>query len=350
MRNVVLAIVVLFNCCSAPSVSAADPKLSMALDAQGNPLVTDAAQSAVDEGLALLAARQRSDGSLGSGRYRNNAAVAGLTGLAFISSGSTPGRGPYGKNVDRITKYLLSICQSNGFIHHPEDRAHGPMYGHGFATLFLAEVYGMSKQKELRPKLEKAVQLIVHAQNSDGGWRYGPRPNDADVSVTVCQIMALRAARNSGVHVPKAVVDRCIAYLKKCQNADGGFRYQNRPMESKFHRSAAGVVALYSAGIYEGPELESALGYVMRYHPGRLHLQQDSFYYYGHYYAVQAMWQRGGEDWKSWYPAIRDQLLRSEYRHSTGGWSANHVCVEYSTAMACLILQTPNNYLPIFER
>ena len=39
-----------------------------------------------------------------------------------------------------------------------------------------------------------------------------------------------------------------------------------------------------------------------------------SHYYYGHYYAVQAMWLRGGDDWAEWYPAIRDELLKRQSR------------------------------------
>ena len=35
------------------------------------------------------------------------------------------------------------------------------MYGHGFATLFLAEVYGSTRETTLREKLRRAVRLIV---------------------------------------------------------------------------------------------------------------------------------------------------------------------------------------------
>src|SRR5207253_9246728 len=91
--------------------------------------------------------------------------------------------------------------------------SHGAMYGHGFGTLFLAEAHGMVHDKELRDRLrttlKQAVQLIQGSQNSEGGWRYTPLSKDADVSVTICQIMALRAARNAGFYVPKATVDRC---------------------------------------------------------------------------------------------------------------------------------------------
>ena len=107
------------------------------------------------------------------------------------------------------------------------------MYGHGFATLFLAECYGMSPRPELREKLDKAVKLIVNTQNKEGGWRYQPQREDADISVTVCQVMALRAARNAGLYVPKETIDRSIDYVKRSQNADGGFMYMLQGGEPK---------------------------------------------------------------------------------------------------------------------
>jgi hypothetical protein len=222
------------------------------------------------------------------------------------------------------------------------------MYGHGFATLFLAEIYGTTNKEEVRPALERAVKLIINTQNEEGGWRYDPKPKDADISVTVCQIMALRAARNAGIYVPKSTVDKTVDYVKQCQNPDGGFRYQlvGRP-ESLFPRSAAALVALYSAGIYEGREIERGLAYVMRHVP-QGGFFRESHYFYGHYYAVQAAWHAGGEQWTRWYPGIRNELLLRQL--PDGSWPDHTACSEYGTAMACLVLQMPNNYLPIFQR
>ena len=51
------------------------------------------------------------------------------------------------------------------------------------------------------------------------------------------------------------------------QNADGGFRYMLAPGESAFPRSAAGVVALYSAGVYKGHEIDRGLTYLDQFLP-----------------------------------------------------------------------------------
>ncbi len=310
-------------------------------------MVTPAAEKAIQDGLAFLAAHQQEDGSFGTGGYRGNVALCGLAGLALISSGSTPDRGPYGAQVSKCVDYLLLHAKESGFIVQAESAGYGPMYGHGYATLFLAECHGMSQRLGLRDKLTKAVALIVDTQNKDGGWRYQPQRLDADISVTVTQVMALRAAKNAGVHVAQETIDRCIDYVRRSQNPDGGFMYMISGGESAFARSAAGVVALQSAGIYEGPEITKGLAYLMTFLPQADVARQENYYYYGHYYAVQAMWHAGGEKWNRWYPAVRDELIANQ--HHDGSWS-DPISDDFATGMALLVLQTPNNYLPIFQR
>lgn len=312
-------------------------------------LVTPAAERAIAQGLQYLRDRQQANGAIGSRNYSENVAVAALAGLAMLSSGSTPLEGPDGPCLDRLVAFILENTNRNsGYLVVERSTSHGPMYDHGFGTLFLAEVYGMTGRPDVREKLKKAVQLIIDTQNVHGGWRYqAARTSDADLSVTICQIMALRAARNGGIHVPKSTVDRCIEYVRRSQNPDGGFRYMLASGPSAFPRSAAGVVALYSAGVYEGQEIDRGLEYLRGHLPEARSPRHESHYFYGHYYAVQAMYQVGGEHWREWYPAIRDQLVSRQQRD--GSWM-DSICPEYGTAMACIILQMPNSYLPIFQR
>lgn len=312
-------------------------------------LITPETMLAVDRGLAYLAKRQIADGAFGVSGNGGNVAVVALGGMAFLAAGSTPGRGPYGSNIDRCIDFLVANAAESGLIEAPDGVARGPMYGHGFAALFLSEVHGMTDRPELRDRLSAAIELIVASQNPEGGWRYQPAPRDADISVTVCQVMALRAARNAGLAVPRETIDRSIEYVRRCQNEDGGFRYMasEGPPVSGFARTAAGVVALYNAGVYEGPAVERGLAFLERFPPREQDAESQAYYFYGQYYAVQAMWHAGGESWRAWYPAIRDQLLRRQ--QDDGSW-LDPVGREYGTAMACIILQTPNNYLPILQR
>lgn len=319
-------------------------------------------QSAIDRGLQFLAQSQANDGSFGDrmGGNTANAAVTALAGLALLSGGHHPGRGRYGKQVSRAVDYIVNRGRTAapvGYLQNADTAGHGAIYQHGFSTLFLSEVHGTlpdpDKQAKARDMLEKAVAVTVKAQNRKGGWRYEPRATEQDdVSVTVAQLMALRAAKNAGIYVDKAVVDKCVEYIKGCQLPDGGFMYikGQSGSGSLFPRSAAAVVGLYSAGVYDDPVVEKGLRYLMRYLPrgnrGGFDIRQEH-YFYGQYYAALAMWTAGGNYWAEWYPAIRNELLLR--REQGGGWS-DFFGSAYATAMACIILQLPNNYLPIMQK
>jgi hypothetical protein len=328
-------------------------------------MITPDAQKAIERGLRYLVDSQEVDGKFGTGQYRGNVAITSLGGLALMAGGHQPGRGQYGRAVVKAVQYVLrqeERTPKGGYLRNRFASPHGPMYGHGFGTLFLAEIHGMIPDRTLREQvretLKHAVKLIENSQNPDGGWRYTPYSRDADLSVTICQIMALRAARNAGIDVDKGVVDKCINYVKECQvnqrsdPAYGGFRYMKQGGPPAFARTAAGVVALNSAGVYKGPEVESGLKFLtthckpgqQQFFPGR---GADLYYFYGHYYAVQAMWTAGGDYWSDWYPAIRDELVA---RQRTEGYWPDAICPHYGTAMACIILQVPNNYLPILQK
>lgn len=303
-----------------------------------------AARLAIDQGLAWLAAQQETDGSFGGkSHYGRHVGITGLAGMAFMSEGSVPGRGRYGPAIEGCVRFVLNNCSESGLL--AAETSHGPMYGHGFATLFLAEIYGMTRDPRIGETLRKATRLIVATQNAEGGWRYQPVRADADLSVTVCEIMALRSARNAGVFVEKSTIDRAIEYVMKSQNPDGGFRYMLNTGGSAFARSAAGVAALQYAGIYEGREIEHGLEYVMRFRPPVE--QHVGHYFYGHYYAAQAMFLAGDRYWRVWFPAIRDELLQLQ---ADEGYWQGQAGNEYGTAMALIILQMPNRLLPIFQK
>lgn len=305
--------------------------------------ITPAARNAIDRGLAFLAKDQADDGSFGARQFPAHVGITALACLAFMEDGNMPGRGRYGTNVQRGVKFILDHATESGLL--TGDTPQGPMYGHGFATLLLGEVYGMTHDPRIRPALLKAVRLIINSQNSEGGWRYQPVPVDADISVTICQIMALRSARNAGISVPKDTIDRAIAYVRACQEPDGGFRYMLNAGGSAYPRSAAGVASLYYAGVYKGDALTRGLDYLLNNSNGGAF--NGGHYFYGNYYAVQAMFLAGGKYWKQWFPPTRDALIRRQQQD--GSWQAGQGDA-YGTAMALLVLQVPNRLLPIFQR
>ncbi len=163
----------------------------------------DRSAAAVQRGLDFLAARQHDDGSYGADIYRGHVAVTAFVSRAMMASGSKPGEGPYGERLSKSLAYLLGRGQENGLISSKDANEPAPMYGHAFALMFLAECQKAAPTELTAEKTARAVKLIVNAQNKEGGWRYLPTPDDADLSVTVTQLMALAAARDAGVMCPK---------------------------------------------------------------------------------------------------------------------------------------------------
>ncbi len=332
--------------------------------------------AAANRGLAYLASNQRENGAWSADvgykledSYRvwnydsAHVGVTALAGMAFLAGGHVPGRGPYGKVVERATNYLLKHIRSDGYITDNETR----MYSHAFATLFLAEVYGMNQRDDVRPTLQKAVDLIVASQNTQGGWRYQPHVADADMSVAACQVMALRAARNIGIRVPRQTIDKAVKYVRDSAvreedslflspyTVPGMFRYQPQVRSRASEPlTAAGITILHGAGVYADADIENGFRvldrrlepFSMEYGP---RYNGHYYFYYGHYYAVQAYHIAGGKRYEKYFRFIERVLLQMQ--KEDGSWP-NRIGPgpAYGTATACLILQIPKEYLPIFQR
>ena len=111
-----------------------------------------------------------------------------------------------------------------------------------------------------------------------------------------------------------------------------------------------GVASLFYAGVYEDQAIDRGLDYLMQTSlpTGTGSALGQAHYFYGHYYAVQAMYLTGGEAWAKWWPAIRKELLTAQ--NDDGSWSDPSVGDVYGTSMAMIILQMPKRYLPIFQK
>lgn len=308
-------------------------------------LITPELARTIGRGLKFLARQQNKDGGFDSGSYTSNPGITGLACMAFMSAGSQPGRGEFGSQVEKGLDFVMKSASKDGVL--TGQGGHGTMYTHGFATMFLGEIAGMSRRDDVLDLLRKAVGVIRDSQSHRGGWRYTPFVRlDDDLSVSISVLTGLRAAANAGVTVERNMVNHAILYTKSCAAPDGGFGYQPSMGGGTYAMNAAGVAALYFAGEYESRELKDGIK--------RLRARQVEAghnYYYSIYYAAQAMYLCGeveGRDvWEKWYAAYAKQLAAKQT--SNGAWGDNYGEV-LATSFALIVLQIPNNYLPIFER
>lgn len=329
---------------------------------------------AVERGLAYLALTQdrrtggwnQDVGFKFNDRYeitvanRPHVGVSALALMAFLAGGHVPGRGQYGDVVARGTDFILEAVDTDtGFISANETR----MYSHAFACLYLAEIFGMTHRSDVQRKLQQAIDLTVETQNKQGSWRYRPYAPDSDMSIGVCQLMALRAARNIGIHVPRQTIERAYDYIRKSayprrHRSYGAFKYQIDQVQTRtsFALAAAGVASLLHAGYYEDDMIQPGIDWLRRHLQRGLRNQErypTYFYWYGHYYCAQVMFIASDKDPKLWdefyWPLISRDLL--ERQKPSGAWENNPGPGDvYGTAVACIMLQIPYEFLPIFQR
>lgn len=303
-----------------------------------------------------LASLQRADGSFG-GSYGQGSGIVAAGVMAWMVNGNLPGEGPYGKHVAKGIDYILSTAQPSGLLFKGQD-GH-VMYQHGLATLCLAEAWGHTQDKRIYDKLKKAVDLLVRTQNDKGGWRYQPKIADDDLSATVMQLLALRAAKDAGIAVPKETIERAIRYVESCRSqkdAEGlaGFSYTPGGGKS-WSTTAAGLMSLMLAGHYKANSLKDGLEYLMK---TRERKQDTQWFVYGHYYAAMAMYQAGGQGekfkayWMRWFPDISKTLISKQSKggHNRGQYNVDTGYGVWSTGMTTLILGIPYRYLPIYQR
>lgn len=344
----------------------------------------------IDKGLEWLKRNQERPGCWSGHGGQHKVAMTGLAIMALMAEGSTPSQGKYAKQIDDAVEYLIKKCQKNGLIGDMQDEndRHRYMYGHGYALMALATVYGeeidAKRRRDLETVLAKAVDFTVKAQTRLGGWGYvsAADGNHFDEgSTVVTQLQAIRAARNAGVPVPKKVIDDAVEYFKKstapkhstdkpedykkvagvlysAQNGHGGGVESCRPP-----LTAAGLVCRFSMGDYNSALVSQWLNFTMQRIPIDKSGRDDFGHWeYTHFYYAQAIYILGEDRHAKMRPDLEDsKLLKwSRYRkvifeylkekqQNDGSWPSG-VGPVFATALHLCILQLDKSNLPIFQR
>jgi hypothetical protein len=247
---------------------------------------------------------------------------------------------------------------------------HSRMYGHGIISLMYAEMLGQSQDEEIdkkiRGRLQRAIELIMRSQDvikseaNRGGWRYEPGSSDADISVSVWQVMALRAAKNAGLDVPKSAIDHAVAYIKRSyrserdangvpKDLESAFSYEPYGGRQGFSTTAAGVLALQVCGEYEAPEVVGGAAYLIKNPPS----PSEPWFFYGTYYYAQGMYQRGGE--QSSVARQKTEQMLLGIQQDNGSWQPRNGNERgegaiYATSLALLSLSVHHHFLPIYQK
>lgn len=319
----------------------------------------DPTAKAIERGLSSLAKLQSEDGHFGN---KFPVAVTSIAALAMLSAEDKPFED---ERLWKAYDWLLKQ-QSHGDF---KAEGHTWLHSQGFATLFFSELYGRClfekeppkqvKMDDLKEMLQGAVDMIVKAQNPDGGWFYQRDPaGDHEGSTTVCAVQALRAAKNFGINVPKKVLDTGFAYLKSTQLKDGGFEYKRGTGSSMVAGTSGALATLVLMQRLDEKVLIDAMGFLGQQKVEGL--AKDRFPDYALFYAMMAMQvidEEYGEhkpEAKAWIPKIRDFVVlaqREDGSWANIGWmGSEESSAAYATGYYVLTLSVPRGKLSVFHR
>lgn len=323
----------------------------------------------VTRALRFLKQTQAPDGGWGND---HRAAMTGLSLLAYLGRCETPLSEEFGDSCLKAMVFLIDrAAKQDGRFPDPAAGRHGP-YEQAIATYALAEAHTMCRALAINiPNLAETVQrsgqMLIDRQHESGGWDYDYEEDSSrggDLSITAWHIQALKACKLSGIDFRN--LTRCLKssldYVEARQAADGSFGYTGTtPAGELPHPSltGAGMLCLQMGGRESSPAVRRGARHALENSPFTWDGPDCDLY--AHYYLAQAMFQRGGKDWATYQPRIRDSLTARQSPDGSwpkpGGGAKVHAVgalftndsptgIHYRTTLATLMLEVYYRYLP----
>lgn len=322
-------------------------------------------EAAVARALAWLKLQQRKDGTWSlKGPFRSGAisgrdvpeSATAMALLAFQGAGHTHQKGEYKKQVADGVKALLKMQGSDGNFFQEGGASNHWFYAHGQCTIALCELYGMTKDQELKRPAELAVKYCIDTQEPElGGWRYMPR-SDSDTSVTGWIVMALQSARMAGLDVPSPVLEKIGGYLDKVTPDGSRYGYQVDMDPTLTMTAEALLCRQYLGWRRDEPRLVRGVEMLSQNLPR--YEDRDVYYWY---YGTQVMHHMEGKYWKAWNEALRDMLVSHQERTGLekGSWDPLGEHPDrwanlgqggrlYTTCLSVYMLEVYYRHLPIY--
>lgn len=292
-----------------------------------------ASESAVQRGLEWLVSVQHPQGwwdftrvgdAGNPGRINNPIGGTAYALMPFLAAGQTHRDGSFRKQVKAGLDYLCRIgvrapagYDLRGVMNkgNEDDQPNEAYYVHGAATLVLCEAWGMTKDRRLRQPAEEALKFLINSQDPrGGGWRYLPQ-QPGSTSVTAIQVMALMAARKSGLRVPDNTLKGVMHYLDSVQvDGEGRYGYETEKKNYKGSLTAMALLCrMYLGWGRDDGDMRAGIALLSKAGP------YENLY--STYFASQVMRNWGGEEWARWNKRMQDDLIATQVTEGPGAGS-----------------------------
>ncbi|MBK8096102.1 MAG: hypothetical protein IPK26_03295 [Planctomycetes bacterium] len=330
-----------------------------------------AANKAIAAGVAWLCAHQDADGrwdcdgfmkhdpkpaTTGGGARTHDVGVTGLALLVLLAQADPAHDEPRA----RAAAWLRSMQEANGLI--GGTMTHDFIYDHVIALHALIEDEALHPSEAGRRAVVAGLDALDAHRNPFAAWRYQPKDNDNDTSVTAWCLGAFALARQAGIRVSLASVTSGLVWLDTVDDPSTGRVGYSKIGEQSARRAGdhakrfptglgeAMTAAAWHARVLLGFDTASPAAQIA----GRMLLARPpasadgAFDLYYWFHGSQTAAHFGGAVAKEWQQALHKALLPRQRWDGpdAGSWNPTDAWGEEggrvaSTAQALLALQAP---------
>ena len=361
---------------SAPGLNFTGRSMNSRTEMLGSGGGSGQTDEAVIAGLRWLISVQQPNGSwCFSGTFLQSAhkdredalAATAMALLAFQGFGITPDSpepllAAFTRPVRRGWDWLRKQQMQDGSFFQPSVKSNHRFYSHAFCTIALCELLAMTGDEALREPAQRAIDYCVQHQSiRSGGWRYVPDrfSDQSDVSVTGWIVLALKSGQAAGLTVPPEVYNNVMRFLDSMMKANQ-YRYREEEPQPQMAMTAEALVCRILLGWRRSdPRLASGVQLILDTPPSFTeHYQRDVYYWF---FATQALYHYGGNEWLTWNSKMREDLLMYQEREGTakGSWNPERPAKDawgkqygrlYTTCMSLYILEVYYRHLRIYPK
>lgn len=316
--------------------------------------ITDESRASMIKGTKWLFKAINQDGGAGLDiATPSDVACTSVVGMALLSQGNTAQEGEYKTKQKALSRFLLSRVEKmggTGSLQRERSQIEGdlgPYATHFFCTIFLSQSIGESPDLDrTRAAISRLEKYISSNQHRDGSWG---QEAWAPMLATACGWLSLRAANFAGVKVSGSSDNAGEFLVRRMPRL--GRSWGSGSWYHRLYGTASGLRVLYALGRDNESKAQRALADILALieKGNRTFGGAGGEEYLTFHLMTEMLMQKGGRDWRRWYPTVRDKLIKVQ--NKDGSWTGHHCITSrtFSTACALMVLSAPNRYLPISQ-
>ena len=247
----------------------------------------------------------------GPGGAAYDIGVTGLAVMALLTAGDD-----YATEIRRAVGWLHKKQENNGLF--GKAASHDFIYNHAIATYAICRTMQVLDRKDalMTPMVQKAINYLESHRNPYSVWRYQPRDNDNDTSVTTWCLLAYTAAQDLAIKVNKNALKFGSSWMDQVTSPNGHAGYSRRgeassrkpgmhltkfPVEKGEAMTAAALLARYH--LDETPKSKPHMvnaATLLLSKPPKWDLKAGTIDEYYWLLGTLALQRAGGDEWAKW--------------------------------------------------